>query len=104
MTKEDDKEIEKLQLQLQIEQAKARGEEARLKVAETNLESEFVKGMGPDQKLKYKAVGSIDKALSTLDHIARGDDLDHIARDEDDKENSNSNSGNGNNNAVESNR
>ena len=109
MTKEDKDDITKLQLQLQIAEAKNRGEAMKemdagqkLELAKTDLERERLKGMDGNQKLKYKdkevkskAVGFIGKALSDLGHIARGDD---------DKENINSNSGNGNNNAVESNR
>jgi len=102
MTKEDDKDIAKLQLQLQIEQAKARGEEARLKVAETNLESELLKGMDSKQKLGKAAmdnIGGLGKDIGGL-----GKNIVEVWKDVESDNKENSNSGNANNTAVESNR
>ena len=102
MTKEDENGIEKLQLQLQIEQAKARGEEARLKVAETNLESELLKGMDSKQKLGKAAmdnIGGLGKDIGGL-----GKNIVEVWKDVESDNKENSNSGNANNTAVESNR
>jgi len=102
MTKEDENGIEKLQLQLQIEQAKARGEEARLKVAETNLEYAALEGMNAEQKLGKAAmdnIGGLGKDIGGL-----GENIVEVFNAVKVENKENSNSGNGNNTAFESNR
>jgi len=102
MTKEDENGIEKLQLQLQIEQVKARGEEARLKVAETNLEYAALEGMNAEQKLGKAAmdnIGGLGKDIGGL-----GENIVEVFNAVKVENKENSNSGNGNNTAFESNR